>query len=440
MPEHYSLGEVTRGALKGLGRVGCSAVRESGGLVYSAGVSDLDDELARELGRIEAAGLRRSLRRTDGPAGPWIELEGRRLSSFSSNNYLGLAGSSVLTAAARDALSAVGMGSTASRLIAGNHAEHEALEEALRRFHQVEGVLLFNSGFQANVGTIPALVGPEDLVLSDRLNHASLIDGTRLSRARVQIYPHADLDAVDRLLAESRTSARRCLVVTESVFSMDGDRAPLEGLREICDRHRAWLMVDEAHAVGALGPGGRGIAAELEVVPDVLVGTLGKAMGSFGAYVAGSDMLRELLVQRARSFVFTTALPPAVAAASRAAVELLGGPDGEGRRNALASHIAQIRDGLEDLGLLIDGAGTTPIFPLWAGAEERALRASRTLFERGMHVQAIRPPTVPRGTSRLRLALMATHEPAQLDHLLAELADLARTEALPAPPRPLPRG
>ena len=402
-------------------------------------MSGLDEELAQELSRIEEAGLRRVLRRTAGSAGPWIDLDGHRLASFSSNNYLGLAGSSVLADAAREALVSAGVGSSASRLIAGNHAEHEALEEALRRFHGVDAALLFNSGFQANVGTIPALVGEGDLILSDRLNHASLIDGTRLSRARVQVFPHADVDAVDALLAGSRASARRCLVITESVFSMDGDRAPLARLREVCDRHRAWLMVDEAHAVGALGPDGRGIASELGVVPEVLVGTLGKAVGSFGAYVAGSAVLRDLLVQKARSFVFTTALPPSVAAAGRAGVELLRGPEGAELRSSLASRIARVRGGLEELGLLIDGAGTTPIFPLWAGLEERALSASRALLERGIHVQAIRPPTVPTGTSRLRLALMATHEPAQLDHLLVELGSLVRSGALPRPPHPLPR-
>ncbi|HKE16342.1 MAG TPA: aminotransferase class I/II-fold pyridoxal phosphate-dependent enzyme, partial [Kofleriaceae bacterium] len=290
------------------------------------------------------------------------------------------------------------------------------------------------SGFQANVGVIPALVGADDLVLSDRLNHASLIDGCRLSRARVLIYDHADAASARRQLAAARTSARRCLLVTEAVFSMDGDRAPLAELAEVAAGHDAWLMVDEAHAVGALGPGGRGLSAAVGVVPDVMVGTLGKAFGSFGAYVAGGAGLRSFLVHRARSFVFTTALPPAIAAASRAALELVAGAQGDELRAALRLRIDRCREKLAALDLLAPGAGASPIFPIMVGEEGRSLDVSRRLLAAGIHAQAIRPPTVPRGTSRLRFALMATHEIDQIDHVLAELERLADEQLLPRSP------
>jgi 8-amino-7-oxononanoate synthase len=398
-------------------------------------VAALEETLAEELRRLDDAGLRRELRRWDGAHGAWIELDGMRRASFSSNNYLGLAGHPALARAAAEALELAGVGAGASRLIAGNHAEHRVLEDELARFHQVEAALLFNSGFQANVGTIPALVGGEDLILSDRLNHASLIDGCRLSRARVLVYEHGDPDHARRLLEEARRGNRRCLVITESVFSMDGDRAPLAALSAVAAEHDAWLMVDEAHAVGALGPGGRGLCADAGVVPDILVGTLGKAFGSFGAYVAGSARLRAFLLHRARSFVFTTALPPAVAAASRAAVALAASPEGDRLRGELAARIDRFRDGLSGLELLAAGAGASAVFPIWVGPEHAALEVSHHLLEAGIHAQAIRPPTVPRGTSRLRFALIASHELSQIDHVLSELGFLVREHRLPRSPR-----
>lgn len=384
----------------------------------------LDEALGDELERLAALGQRRELRRWVGPHGPRIELGGRSMASFSSNNYLGLAGDPALSAAAAGALAEAGLGSAASRLIAGNHAEHEALETELAAFHRTEAALLFNSGFQANVGVVPALVGRGDLILSDRLNHASLIDGCRLSRAAVEVYPHLDVAVLERILRARRPAARRALVVTESVFSMDGDRAPLAELAEVCGRNGAWLMVDEAHAVAALGPGGQGIAAELGVVPDVLVGTLGKGFGSFGAYVAGSQILRQVLIHRARSFVFTTALPPAVAAASRASIALVAGPEGERRRVRLASHIERFAAALREAGLLAPGAGSSAIFPVILGDERRTMEAASRLAELGFHVQGIRPPTVPSGTSRLRISLMATHGEDQVDALARAVASL----------------
>jgi 8-amino-7-oxononanoate synthase len=384
----------------------------------------LDEELGDELERLAALGQRRELRRWVGPHGPRIELGGRAMASFSSNNYLGLASDPALSAAAVGALGEAGLGAAASRLIAGNHAEHEALEAELAAFHRTEAALLFNSGFQANVGVVPALVGRGDLVLSDRLNHASLIDGCRLSRAAVEVYPHLDVTVLERILLARRPAARRALVVTESVFSMDGDRAPLAELAEVCGRNGAWLMVDEAHAVAALGPGGQGIAAELGVVPDVLVGTLGKGFGSFGAYVSGSQVLRQLLIHRARSFVFTTALPPAVAAASRASVALVAGPEGERRRARLAGHIERFAAALGEARLLAPGAGRSAIFPVILGDERRTMEAASRLAELGFHVQGIRPPTVPSGSSRLRISLMATHGEDQVDALARAVASL----------------
>jgi len=387
-------------------------------------VPSLDEVIAGELARIEEAGLRRRLRRWSGAHGPWIELDGQRLSSFSSNNYLGLAGDPRLARRAAAALEASGVGAAASRLVAGNHQEHEALEQELAAFHRAGGALLFNSGFQANTGVIPALVGRGDLVLSDQLNHASLIDGCRLSRAEVSVYPHANSGAVREILRERRGRARRALVVTDAVFSMDGDRAPLADLAEICQEHDAWLMVDEAHAVGVLGPRGEGLSAEVGIVPEVRVGTLGKAFGTFGAYAVGSAGLRELLLQRARSFIFSTALPPAVVAASRAALEIVQGPEGDARRAELAGRVEQLAAGLRRLGRLLPGAGASPIVPLLLGPEQAALDASRHLLDRGIHAQPIRPPTVPPGTSRLRFALSASHSPQQVEHLLAAIAQL----------------
>jgi 8-amino-7-oxononanoate synthase len=384
----------------------------------------LDEELGDELERLAAAGQRRELRRWVGPHGPRIELGGRALASFSSNNYLGLAGDPALCAAAAGALGEAGLGAAASRLIAGNHAEHEALEAELAAFHRTEAALLFNSGFQANIGILPALVRRGDLILSDQLNHASLIDGCRLSRAAVEVYPHGDVAVLEHILAARRPAARRALVVTESVFSMDGDRAPLAELAGVCTRNGAWLMVDEAHAVAALGPGGRGIAAEVGIQPDILVGTLGKGFGTFGAYVVGSQILRQALIHRARSFVFTTALPPSVAAASRAAVSLVAGAEGERRRAQLAGHIERFTRALRDAGMLAPGAGRSAIFPVILGSEHRAMEAAARLAGAGFHVQGIRPPTVPPGTSRLRISLMATHADDQVDALGRALASL----------------
>jgi len=367
--------------------------------------------IAGELRALEGADRRRRLRRVAGRPGRLIEVDGRRVVNLSSNDYLGLAGHEALVGASREALDA-GTGSTASRLIVGNRQAHEQLEAELAAFHGTEAARLFNSGYQANLGVLSALVGRGDRLVSDALNHASLIDGCRLSQAEVVVVAHGDVGAFERALSQG--GARRQLVVTDGLFSMDGDRASVTALASLCDRFDAGLLVDEAHAVGVLGDG-RGLCAEQGAVADVLVGTLGKAFGSFGAYVAGSEDLCELLLNRARSFVFSTALPEGVVAASRTAVGLVGGPEGGRRREALEGHCRRVQEIIEELGL--PGSDGTPIVPILARGNAEAMRATDLLMERGLFVQGIRPPTVPEGGARLRVALRADLEEADLEGL-----------------------
>lgn len=386
------------------------------------------DFIREELAQLESQGRLRSLRIVTGPQGRQVQVDGRVLLNFCSNNYLGLADRPELIEAAHAELDRAGVGSGASRLIVGTQQAHVELEQRLAAFHQTDAALLFNSGYQANVGTIQALVGRSDVVFSDQLNHASLIDGCRLSRARVEVYPHADVAALDAMLA--RSTERRKLVVSDAVFSMDGDAAPVAALAEVASRHGALLMVDEAHVVGVRGPAGRGLCAEQGVVPDVLMGTLGKAYGGFGAYVVGAGDLVRLLLNRARSFVFTTAMPASVAAASIAALDLIAGPVGSGLRSALSENISRVRSGLNRMGLLEASAGQSPIFPIVVGSEERTMQACQGLMDRGVFAQGIRPPTVAPGTSRLRVALMATHTASDIDDFLHGLEALRRAGLL----------
>ncbi|HEY6004295.1 MAG TPA: 8-amino-7-oxononanoate synthase, partial [Anaeromyxobacter sp.] len=316
-----------------------------------------------------------------------------------------------------------GAGSGAARLVVGDLPVHAVLERRLAAWKGTEAALLFSSGYHANAGVPAALAGRGDAIFSDALNHASIIDGCRLSRAELVRYRHADANELGDLL--SRTRARRKLVVTDSVFGMDGDAAPLREMAELCDRHGAMLYVDEAHAAGVLGPTGAGLAEELGVARrvDVHMGTLGKALGSFGAYVAGSRRLADLLVSRARTFVFTTALPPSACGASLAALDVVRGEPA--RREKLRRLALRMKEGLARLGFDVSRV-VAPIFPVVLGAEELALRASRALRARGFFVRAIRPPTVPPGTSRLRVALSAGHEEAQVDAFLGALGEVLR--------------
>ncbi len=363
-----------------------------------------------ELAGLEAAGLLRRMRAIDGAQAAELLVDGRRVINFSSNNYLGLADSSVLREAAIRAMYEHGFGAGASRLIVGNLSPHRALETCIAHWKRTQSALLFNSGYQANVGVISALVGPDDVVFSDALNHASIIDGCRLSRARVVVYPHADLGALRSLLASE--PGRRRLIVSDVLFSMDGDRAPVAELAALAREHDALLAVDEAHATGILDD---------DTPVDLRIGTLGKALGCFGAYVAASTPLIELLAQRARSFVFTTALPVPVVAAAHAAIDWIASADGRARVAALADNCRYFHERRRLAG------PPSHIVPLRvrAGDPRRAMAACEALLERGLFAQGIRPPTVPPGSSRLRFALMATHTRVQLDAALAALDELA---------------
>ncbi len=379
------------------------------------------DLIARaELRSLAERGLLRSLEPLRGPAGVAVEIGAERLVNFSSNDYLGFAGDLRIANALGQGATLWGTGAGASRLVCGDFLPHRALEEELARFEGTEAALLFNSGYAANTGALPVFAGPEDLVLSDELNHASLIDGCRLSRARVEVYRHADLDGLAQALVRAR--ARRLLVVTDAIFSMDGDRAPLAGIAALCEQHGALLFVDEAHATGVLGPQGRGLCAELGVSPDLLMATLSKAAGVMGAHLAGSRAVCDLLLNRARPFVFSTALPPAIAHAALTALHLLAGPEGDQRRARLQRNLQRFAAGLRGLGLAAQ-AGSA-IFPVLLGTPERAVAAAAALRKRGLLVKAIRPPTVPEGTSRLRIALSAAHTDAQIDQAVGALREV----------------
>jgi len=378
-----------------------------------------DDRFDDELAHIRAAGLWRELRRIEGAVDTWVTVDGVRALLLCSNNYLGLANHPALAEAAARAAHTYGVGAGASRLISGSLAIHRDLETRLARFEHTEAALLFPSGYHANVGAITTLVHRGDAVFSDRLNHASIIDGCRLSGATVHVYPHADARALDELLA--RHPARRRLIVTDSVFSMDGDHAPLREITAVAAAHDVMVMVDEAHATGVNGPSGAGLVEALGLGEAVTIqmGTLGKALGCAGAFVAGSRSLVDLLVNRARSLIYTTALPPPVVAAVAAALDVVARePE---RRTRLATIATQLRGRLRGLGFEIP-AGEGPIIPVLAGSSERALAWSRALLERGVFVQSIRPPTVPDGTARLRVTVMATHTDDDLAHAVEAFA------------------
>jgi 8-amino-7-oxononanoate synthase len=373
-----------------------------------------------ELAELEKRGLRRSLEPLGGGQGPVVVVDGRPVVNLCSNDYLGLASDPRLVRAAVVATEREGAGAGAARLVAGDLPVHGALERRIARFKGTPSALLFSSGYHANAGVVAALVDREDAIFSDRLNHASIIDGCRLSLARTQRYPHCDVAALDRLLGS--TKARRKLVVTDAVFGMDGDAAPLAAIVEVCERHGAMLYVDEAHATGVLGPTGAGLC-EAEGVTDrvdVVMGTLGKALGSFGAFVAGSRRLTDWLTSRARTFVFTTALPPGACGAALASLDVL--VDEPARRERLHALARRMREELAAMGFDMSRV-VAPIFPVVLGDEHVAVEASRRLRARGYFVRAIRPPTVPPGTSRLRVSVTAAHSEDQVDGFLEALAE-----------------
>mgnify|MGYP005832551241 CR=1 FL=1 len=381
--------------------------------------------IAEALDQLDRAALRRRLATRGSAQGPTMVLDGRQLVNFGSNDYLSLAADPRVVEAAIAAARQEGWGSGASPLVTGRSRQHALLEEELAAFEGAEAALVFPSGFAANAGTIAALVGPGDVVYTDRKNHASLLDGCRLSRADVRVYPHNDPAALRRLVERGRY--RRRLIVTDSLFSIDGDTARLVELTEIAEGCGAMLLVDEAHATGVFGPRGRGLveAMDIERWVHARIGTLSKALASAGGFVAGSRALIDWLANRARSYVFSTAAPPAVLAAARRAVEIVGAEPGMGAR--LLRRAAALRARLAEHGWNT-GASAGQIIPLFVGTPRRALALSAALKEQGFFVPAIRPPTVPEGESCLRVSLTLGHTEAMLDGLV-EALELARRDA-----------
>lgn len=380
--------------------------------------------LVAESSAIQEDGLWRARRICVPLGGGLCEVNGTRLRDFASNDYLGLAGDLRVVAAASRAMDEYGIGARASALVVGRTPAHDSLESRLAEFEGEEACVLFPSGYAANVGTITALAGKQDIIFCDRLNHASLVDGCRLSGAKVRVYRHQELDKL-RSRLQGCTGYRRRLIVTDSIFSMDGDAAPLEQLCDIAEQHDATLIVDEAHATGLFGERGRGIA-ELRGVQDrvhVRIGTLSKAIGSLGGFVAGSTELVEFLWNRARTQIFSTALPPAVCAAAEAAVKIIQTqPE---RRQAVLDLASMLREQLTAGGLNLPAEGIAPIIPILLDTPSRAMDVAGRLEREGFFVASIRPPTVPRGTSRLRITLSATHTADDVNQLAEAIIRVA---------------
>ena len=379
-------------------------------------------DLRTELTRLHEANLYRQRRISASATGVRVQIDGRELLSFCSNDYLGLANHPEVIKAMQDGAARWGVCSGASHLVNGHTSAHHALEEELAAFTQRPRALLFSTGYMANLGVIAALCGRGDFVFEDRLNHASLLDGARLSQARLQRYGHNDAESLKQKLNGHERGEK--LVATDGVFSMDGDMALLPELCKVTQQHQAWLMVDDAHGFGVLGKNGGGCVEQFGLNLDeapILIGTLGKAFGTFGAFVAGSKDLIEFLIQKARPYIYTTALPPAVAEASRASLRLL---QSEGwRREKLQSLIKQFRGGAQQLGLqLMDSK--TPIQPLLIGDNANAMAMSAALKQQGILITAIRPPTVPDGTARLRITFSADHSEADVVQLLNALEQI----------------
>ena len=379
--------------------------------------------LADELAELERSGLKRARRVLETPQGARVRVEGREYIAFCSNDYLGLAADPEIIEAARQGAARFGVGSGASHLILGHSAAHHELEARLAAFTGLPRALLFSTGYMANIGAVTALVGRDDAVFADRLNHASLNDAVLLSRATFRRYPHLELDTVGRLLAASR--ARRKLVVTDAVFSMDGDIAPVPELIALCERHDAWLLLDDAHGFGVLGDRGRGVLEHFGARSRrvIYMATLGKAAGVFGAFVAGEAAVVEWLVQRARPYIYTTAAPPMLSAALMKSLDLIG--DDASRRTHLRALIARLRDRLKTRRWTLMPSQTA-IQPLVIGGNDEAMAVSERLAGRGLLVPAIRPPTVPRGTARLRITLSAAHALDDIERLAASLNEIER--------------
>jgi 8-amino-7-oxononanoate synthase len=383
----------------------------------------MSDIYAQQLGALRARSLDRHLREIRSSQGTVVDIDGKQLINFASNDYLGLASDPHLREAATKAIAEFGVGAGASRLISGTHSSHVRLEAALAKWKGTEAALSFGSGYAAAVGAIPALVGKNDITLLDKLCHASLIDGAKLSAATLRIFPHNHLGKLKSLLGWGcrKNPTARILIITESVFSMDGDRAPLREIVELKKNFRAQLLLDEAHAIGVIGPNGRGLAAEENLSPevDVQMGTLSKALGVSGGYICGPRNMIEWLINRARSFIFSTAPPPALAAAANAAVDFLSSPEGEKRRRLLWRNIDILAEELQV-------RPASPIVPWIIGDEQATLAAARSLQDDGFFVPAIRYPTVAKGSARLRVTVSAAHEEAELRSLGVAVKRIAK--------------
>jgi len=388
------------------------------------------DDIHRHLDDLRTRNLYRRRRTLDSPQGREVIVEGRRLLNFCSNDYLGLAGDPRVRAAFTAAIARWGTGAGASHLVCGHTAAHEALELALAEFTGRPRALLYSSGYGANVGVINALLSTGDFVFEDRLNHASLLDGGRISQATFVWFDHLDTGHLERELDAVADATGRKLIGSDGTFSMDGDQCLLDDTIAIAKRHRAWVMIDDAHGMGVHGRHGVGLVDpqrySTEEVP-VLVGTLGKAFGTAGAFVAGDEGLIETLIQRSRTYIYTTAMPSALAAATLASLEIARAEDW--RREHLAHLIDRFRTGASSIGFLVTPS-VSPIQPLMVGDPARALAMSEALEERGFLIAAIRPPTVPDGTSRLRITLTAAHAASDIDHLLEALASITRCQEL----------
>lgn len=387
----------------------------------------MSDLFQEQLQALRARSLHRKLREIGTAQGPEVQIVGRQLINFSSNDYLGLAADPILRRAAIAAIEEFGVGAGASRLISGTQSPHVALEVALARWKRAPAAISFSSGYAAALGTLPALATKQDVIVLDKLCHASLIDGARLSGAVLRVFPHNHLGKLESHLEWSRREhpSARVIIVTESIFSMDGDRVPLRELIDLKKRFEALLLLDEAHAIGVIGAHGRGLAAELglEAEVDLQMGTLSKSLGVSGGYVCGSASVIEWLINRARSFIFSTAPPPAMAAAATAAIRFLISAEGEARRKTLWQRIVQLRRMLPQNDSALGQPGAA-IIPWIVGDEQRALDLAQALQREGFLVPAIRYPTVAQGAARLRMTLSAAHSPAQVDSLGETLARL----------------
>lgn len=390
-------------------------------------IDSFQEKLAGELAGIESADLRRTVREVASAQGARVRLEGREVLNFSSNDYLGLANHPALKESAVQAIENFGTGAGAARLISGSQSPHHELESVLANFKGTESALAFSSGYAAAIGTIPALVGTGDVVVLDKLVHASLVDAAKLSGAKLRVSKHNDLADLARILEWAAEQGGRTLMVAESVYSMDGDLAPLLNLVELKEQHGAWLMLDEAHATGLYGEGRRGVAEEFGVAArvEVQMGTLGKALGAAGGYICGSNELVDLLRHRARSFVFSTAPMPAQAAAARAGIKVLESAEGEERRTRLWSLVDELINGLIELGWQLPVVQSA-ILPLMVGAEAEAIALSEQLLEAGVFVPPIRYPTVARGEARLRITVSAAHSSDDIKKLLEVLGERQR--------------